>query len=232
MKNYLKSVFIFCLLFISCQSDDDDKSQSSELATINSQTTINNAEITFTTLNVQGDIVNNGGSDVLERGVCWSTSPYPTIEDNVKIENTNVFLSTIDNLIANTNYHFRVYAINDAGISYGPELVFKTLNLADTNWNFTTYYSDVDDFSIISEINFYADHTTRYDELDLPLQCPGCFITYGSWALDGNNLTYIWEGDDINNSTYVYTGVLSGLSMEGTYTHQTSADGFWTATIQ
>jgi hypothetical protein len=230
MKNHLKSLFILCSLILSCQSDDDvNDSTSLQLATIESQTTIDNAQITFTTIKIEGNITSNGGSTVIESGICWSTSPNPTTDNEIKIENSDVISTTIDNLTANTDYYFRVYATNEVGTSYGPEISLKTLNLADTNWIFTTYYSEVGDFSIVSEINFYADQTTRYDELDLPLQCPGCFITYGSWTLDGNNLTYIWEGDDPNNSTYVYTGILLGMSMEGTYTHQTSSDGFWTA---
>jgi len=230
MKNYL-SVLLLSLFIFNCQSNDDN-SDNLQLATIESQTTINTAEITFTTIKIDGNVTSNGGSTIIERGVCWSTSPNPTTQNEIIIENTNTFSTTIDNLIANTNYYFRVYVTNGTGTNYGPELSFKTLNIADTNWIFTTYYSDMDDFSILSKINFYADQTTRYDELDLPLQCPGCFITYGSWTLDGNNITYIWDGDDSSNSTYVYTGTLLGLNMEGTYIHQTTDDGLWSAILE
>lgn len=231
MKNYLKSIFLFSLLFFNCQSNDDH-SNTTQLATIASETTIENAEITFTSLKIYGNVTSDGGGTITERGVCWSTNTNPTITDEISLSNMDTFSLNIENLVANTNYYFRVFVTNEYGTNYGPELTFKTLSLVDTNWTFTTYYSEVGDFSILSEINFYDDQTTRFDELDLPGQCPGCFITYGSWILDGNNVTYIWNGDDPSNSTYVYTGTLSALIIEGTYTHQTASDGVWSAIIE
>ena len=40
-----------------------------QLPTVESETTINNAEITFTTLKIDGHVVSNGGSTIIERGV-------------------------------------------------------------------------------------------------------------------------------------------------------------------
>ena len=228
MKNYLKCILSLTFLFFNCQSNDDDPSPL-QLPTVESQTTVNNAEITFTTLKIDGRVISDGGSTVIERGICWSTTPNPTTDDEIIVQETNDFSVTVDELISNTGYYFRVFATNEVGTSYSTELSFRTLNFAETSWVFTTYYSQIGDFSILSKVDFYADRTTRFDELDLPGQCPGCFITFGSWSLDGNNLTYIWNGDDPNNSTYIYNGVISGMIIEGSYTHQTTNDGFWTA---
>jgi len=231
MKKCLKCILSVSFLVLSCRSNDDNSS-SLQLPTVESQTTVNNAEITFTTLKIDGHVISNGGSVIIEKGVCWSTNPNPTTADEIILQGTDDFSTIIDELISNTNYYFKVFATNEVGTSYSTELSFKTLNLADTGWVFTTYYSEIGDFSILSKVDFYADQTTRFDELDLPGQCPGCFITYGSWSLDGNNLTYIWDGTDTNNSTYIYTGVISGMIIEGTYTHQTTDNGFWTAIIE
>ncbi len=228
MKNYLSCILSLTLLFFNCQSNDDNSS-SLQLPTVESETTINNAEITFTTLKIDGHVVSNGGSTIIERGVCWSTNPNPTTADELILQGTDDFSIIIDELISNTDYYFRVFATNEVGTNYSSELSFRTLNLADTSWIFTTYYSEIGDSSILSKVDFYANQTTQFDELDLPGQCPGCFITFGSWSLDGNNLTYIWNGTDANNSTYIYTGVVSGMIIEGVYTHQTTDDGFWTA---
>tara|TARA_B110000971_G_scaffold107765_1_gene110413 strand:- start:381 stop:1076 length:696 start_codon:yes stop_codon:yes gene_type:complete len=231
MKKCLKCILSVSFLVLSCRSNDDNSS-SLQLPTVESQTTVNNAEITFTTLKIDGHVISNGGSVIIEKGVCWSTNPNPTTADEIILQGTDDFSTIIDELISNTNYYFKVFATNEVGTSYSTELSFKTLNLADTGWVFTTYYSEIGDFSILSKVDFYADQTTRFDELDLPGQCPGCFITYGSWSLVGNNLTYIWDGTDTNNSTYIYTGVISGMIIEGTYTHQTTDNGFWTAIIE
>ena len=97
----------------------------------------------------------------------------------------------------------------------------------DSTWEFKTFYSPNNNL-IVSKIDFYSNGTTKFDETDLYLQCPGCFITYGTWSLNGNVLTYIWEGNNPNNSTYVYSGTLSGNTMNGTFTHP-SMPGTFTA---
>ena len=69
--------------------------------------------------------------DVTEFGICWSTSPNPTIDNQHSTDiagfgeygDCYVFL---ENLSSNTTYYVRAYGINDVGISYGDVLSFKT----------------------------------------------------------------------------------------------------------
>jgi hypothetical protein len=75
-----------------------------------------------------GNIVSDGGSSVTARGVCWSTTTSPTI-DNSKTSNgigTGNFVSTITGLLANTTYYVRAYSTSSAGTSYGNQLEFTT----------------------------------------------------------------------------------------------------------
>jgi uncharacterized protein (TIGR02145 family) len=78
-----------------------------------------------------GNVTNDGGSPVIQRGICWSTSPNPTIEINegmtINGSGTGIFESTLSNLIAETNYFVRAYAINSNGTTYGMELSFTSL---------------------------------------------------------------------------------------------------------
>ncbi len=219
--------FFLALLMIStlsCSNDETVDAPVTSIPVINSETTVGNSEVTLTTIKISGKVISNGNSEVTSRGVCWSKNPNPTINDNKINEASNTFSTTITNLTANTKYYFRVFAINDLGISYGPDQSFSTLSLSDTVWKFSTHYTQ-NQYTIDSKINFYADGTTKFDEIG-PGQ--GYFITYGTWSLNGNTLTYIWEGNDPANSTYVYTGTLSGMGISGTFTHPSSS-GTWDA---
>nr|MDA3911757.1 T9SS type A sorting domain-containing protein [Bacteroidales bacterium] len=46
--------------------------------------------ITYTTATSGGNVTDNGGSSVTERGVCWSTSQNPTISDNHTTDGTGI----------------------------------------------------------------------------------------------------------------------------------------------
>jgi uncharacterized protein (TIGR02145 family) len=72
-------------------------------------------------------IISDGGGIICLRGICWSTSSNPTIDDDKTIDNTpfDSFGSVIrTGLKLNTTYYFRAYAVNNAGIGYGNELAF------------------------------------------------------------------------------------------------------------
>lgn len=73
-----------------------------------------------------GDISYDGGSPVTARGVCWSTSPGPTLADNFTTNGagSGSFSSTITGLSLFTTYYVRAYATNAAGTSYGNEKSF------------------------------------------------------------------------------------------------------------
>jgi uncharacterized protein (TIGR02145 family) len=91
-------------------------------------TTLPIGNIAATSAQTGGIISNNGGTNITQRGVCWSTSPNPTTA-NAKTNNgtgTGTFTSNLTGLIANTTYYVRAYAINSAGTAYGNALSFTT----------------------------------------------------------------------------------------------------------
>ena len=88
---------------------------------------VENITLNFATCG--GNVVSDCGADVTERGVCWSTSPNPTINDNITTNGngTGTFTSNLINLTANTTYYVRAYASNSVGTGYGNEISFTTL---------------------------------------------------------------------------------------------------------
>jgi hypothetical protein len=75
-----------------------------------------------------GNITSDGGTAILARGVCWSTSQNPTTADAKTIDagTTGAFTSSLTGLVAITTYYVRSYATNIAGTSYGPQINFTS----------------------------------------------------------------------------------------------------------
>ena len=106
--------------------------------------------ITINTATSGGNVTSEGGYDVTARGVCWSTNPNPTINDNKTSDGsgTGNFTSNLTNLTENTTYYVRAYATNEKGTSYGEEKSFTTIQVfdetIDPNGNrIITLYGDV-----------------------------------------------------------------------------------------
>lgn len=86
--------------------------------------------VTFNSVHSGGLIISDGGSEITARGLCWNTTPTPSIAD-FKTTNgvgTGEFGSDIDGLVPETMYYIRAYATNNSGTGYGNEQVFSTLH--------------------------------------------------------------------------------------------------------
>jgi uncharacterized protein (TIGR02145 family) len=83
-------------------------------------------DIDSTSATSGGNITDNGGFSVTGRGVCWSTSENPSINDNHTSDGngTGSFISEITGLTEGTLYYVRAYATNGAGTAYGDEISF------------------------------------------------------------------------------------------------------------
>jgi uncharacterized protein (TIGR02145 family) len=82
-----------------------------------------------------GVVLNENGSFVTARGVCWSKTPNPTVNDNDSLAylapylGTGAFSSHIIDLSPNTTYYLRAFATNSVGTGYGNEFSFTTLDV-------------------------------------------------------------------------------------------------------
>ena len=94
--------------------------------------------ITETTVDLSGEVTADNGFRVIERGFVYSTSENPDIENAVKFESgrgLGSYSATVRGLKSNTTYHFKAYATNSQGTSYGEELTFTTKAEAVKNFN-------------------------------------------------------------------------------------------------
>ena len=78
--------------------------------------------------NSGGNITDDGGLAVTARGVCWSTSPSPTLADAHTSNGYGAgsFSSHITGLSMSTTYYVRAYATNSFVTVYGNQLSFTT----------------------------------------------------------------------------------------------------------
>ena len=121
-------LFSVLLLFIGCVKEDlrppEDRIVGEPVVT-----TADVTDITTSTAKCGGEVVMEKGYELSARGVCWSTSPNPTIGDNHTVdgEGKGSFESDISGLTESTTYYVRAYATNEYGTGYGEEKSFTTL---------------------------------------------------------------------------------------------------------
>jgi uncharacterized protein (TIGR02145 family) len=123
------------VLLTTCKKDDDNNNGNGQ-KNIPVLSTTEITEISYTTAVSGGNITDDGGATVTQRGVCWSTGQTPTINDNKTSDGTGAgsFVSEIKDLEPETNYYVRAYSTNANGTGYGSAMSFTTND--DPNvWN-------------------------------------------------------------------------------------------------
>ncbi len=118
------SLILAVAMFSACTEDTADVRLEPTLSTAN---TLN---VTSDSATVVGYIIAEGDG-FAERGICYSTTEGPTIDDSKTMYTKNspnaTFYVTLSGLSYATKYYARAYATGEAGTVYGEELSFTTL---------------------------------------------------------------------------------------------------------
>jgi C1A family cysteine protease len=154
-----------------------------------------------------GIISDDGGASITEHGVCWSTSPNPSITSvgisKLGAGNGNVnFLSIISNLDFGIKYHVRAYATNIVGTAYGNEINFET-GISQNSYFRGTYIIGGTSYSI----DFDLDLLNGTGKIIIP-EGPKAATA----ALTGSSL--------IVESTFNYSYPVSGVIQNEIRTHE------------
>ncbi len=90
------------------------------------------SDITATGAISGGNISDDGGAPITERGICYLTAwgRYPSWQCIHDGTGTGSFTTSLTGLSPNTAYKVRSYAINSAGTAYGDIISFTTLPIA------------------------------------------------------------------------------------------------------
>jgi hypothetical protein len=108
-----------------------------------SVTTTDITSITSSSAVSGGEVINEGSSPVTVRGVCWSTTPNPSVDLTTKTTDGSglgAFTSNITGLNDMTTYHVRAYATNSEVTFYGEDLSFITTS-ATPIYHFTPVWT-------------------------------------------------------------------------------------------
>ena len=91
-------------------------------------TTTTATSITSNSAVCGGNVTSDGGYTVIQRGVCYSTTPNPTTSGMHTTDGsgTGSFVSNLTGLTAGTTYYYRAYATNATGTVYGEERTVST----------------------------------------------------------------------------------------------------------
>lgn len=87
--------------------------------------------ITSNSAYVRGSVTDDGGTDVKERGIYWSTEPEAekTGEKFTIGSGEGDFADTLDGLSYQTEYYIKAFATNEKGTAYGDERSFTALDM-------------------------------------------------------------------------------------------------------
>ncbi len=84
--------------------------------------------VAYNSATVGGNVTNDGGAEVTERGMVYGTSQNPTTEDGKVASGSGLgeFTCDLTALQDGVTYYARAYAINAKGMVYGEEVSFTT----------------------------------------------------------------------------------------------------------
>jgi hypothetical protein len=99
------------------------------------------SSITSNTALCAANVTSDGGFPLTVKGVCWSTSPNPTVNNSHTSNGTatGAYSGYMTGLTASTTYYVRAYATNSKGTTYGEQKNFTTTSSQSSTW---LYYDD------------------------------------------------------------------------------------------
>jgi hypothetical protein len=144
MKIILNSLVLVFLLIILPTLNNCKKEEKNLPALI----TVAVTGITTNSALLGGFITDDGGAEIITRGVCWGTEPNAVISGSKTTngKGTGSFISSLTRLNPNTLYYARAYATNSEGTAYGNEVQFTTSQAAaatvvtQVNYGHISYY--------------------------------------------------------------------------------------------
>lgn len=92
-------------------------------------TTSTVSEVTISSAKTGGEVLDDGGAGVTDRGVSYGTTPNPTITNSTVSagQGSGDFSVDLKDLAEATLYYARAYATNSAGTAYGDQQSFTTV---------------------------------------------------------------------------------------------------------
>lgn len=124
----LLSILLWLVIsLLACTEDPSIPEKSQPLLEYTNPVT----NITSTSARSGGLLSSNSGHVIIERGICWSTSPNPTISNSKATSTGGVgsFTCDITGLITGNTYYVRAYVTTIDDTFYANQVSFNTLSM-------------------------------------------------------------------------------------------------------
>jgi hypothetical protein len=179
-----------------------------------------------------GNITNVGScGSISERGVCWSTTTNPTINDS-KFQNgssAGEYYAFMTNLNLNSTYYVRAYATSCAGTAYGNQITVKALmgNVTYTmgfdSITYPTQYRLIK-IAVDSACYYYSRYTTFSHNISIAYSSgvPTAEASYHGQVAFGSDPTYMWVGTAMHEFAHYFGSGTTAIWQSKTTT------GIWT----
>jgi uncharacterized protein (TIGR02145 family) len=161
-----------------------------------------------------GIIRDDGGADIITRGICWNTAPEPTLSDKCTEDGQGAgeFTSNLAGLLPYTRYYLRAYATNSMGTGYGDEWSFRTLYTSSdpmTDIDGNTYKTVVIGTQIWMAENLNVAHYSNGDPVPL-VESATAWDTMSSWVK-----AYCWYDNnpdlgEVFGALYTWAAAMNG----------------------
>lgn len=168
--------------------------------TLPTVTTMSVSNITSNSATCGGNVISDGGTPIIARGICWSTSQNPTISDAHTINGNGIgsYYGNMTNLSQNNTYYVRAYATNSMGTSYGEQRSFISIDFVCGTSMITDYDDNTYNTVQIGNQCWIKENlrTTHYED--------GVNIALGSSLSTTTAYRYYPDNDSSNVGTYGY----------------------------
>ncbi|MDD3079561.1 MAG: hypothetical protein PHH37_10720 [Paludibacter sp.] len=165
------------------------------------------------------NVTSNGGCSLTERGICWSTSPNPTTNDEKFSSGTSVgkFYGVMSNLELDKKYYVRPFATNCVGTAYGNQVTViplpgnVTYTLDMDSASSPTYYNLIKT-AMDSACWYYSRYTTFRCNIYVYQNdgIPTAQASYHGSIGFGSNTRYMWVGTAMHEMAhYMGSGTTS-----------------------
>jgi hypothetical protein len=127
-SSFCRTLSFALILFLVASCGSDDSGDPAPAANLPEIITLEVSTRNVLSVEAGGTVTSDGGAEITQRGICWSTIENPSTTADKTDDGTGVgtFSSELSGLLPGTTYYARSYAVNEAGTGYGEQIMFTT----------------------------------------------------------------------------------------------------------